>query len=110
MNERPSDKTINLDLSKLPSYQDLSPKLRALPLVRVGGNVYGVPFTWGPNPLLYDTTVFSAPPEGRAVLWDPKYRGKISVWDELSTVYSDKLWIITESDRTVTTLLLPEEY
>jgi hypothetical protein len=23
---------------------------------------------------------------------------------------SDKLWVITESDRTVTTLLLPEEY
>ena len=22
------------------------------------GNVYGVPFTWGPNPLIYDTTVF----------------------------------------------------
>ena len=26
----------------------------------IGGNVYGVPFQWGPNPLLYDTTAFPA--------------------------------------------------
>src|SRR3989454_9765880 len=43
-----------LDPSKLPSYPQLSPKLRALPLVRAGDKVYGVPFMWGPNPLLYD--------------------------------------------------------
>ena len=76
-----------LDLSRLPSYSQLSPKLRALPLVRAGGKVYGVPFMWGPNPLLYDTTVFPKPPESWTVLWDAKYRGKVSVWDDLSTVY-----------------------
>lgn len=76
-----------LDLSKLQSYAQLSPKLRALPLVRVGDKVYGVPFMWGPNPLLYDTTFFAKPPESWSVLWEPKYRGKISVWDDLSTVY-----------------------
>src|SRR5947209_9694935 len=76
-----------LDPSKLPSYPQLSPKLRALPLVRAGDKVYGVPFMWGPNPLLYDTTVFATPPESWNVLWDPKYRGKVSVWDDLSTVY-----------------------
>ena len=75
-----------LDLSKLPSYSQLAPKLRALPLVRVGEKVYGVPFMWGPNPLLYDTTLFAKPPESWSLLWDPKYRGKISVWDDLSTV------------------------
>src|SRR5713226_9544702 len=76
-----------LDPSKLPSYPQLSPKLRALPLVRAGDKVYGVPFMWGPNPLLYDATFFAKPPESWSVLWDPKYRGKISVWDDLSTVY-----------------------
>ena len=76
-----------LDISKIPSYTQLSPKLRSLPLVRVDEKIYGVPFTWGPNPLLYDTTVFPKPPESWAVLWDPKFHGKISVWDELSTLY-----------------------
>ena len=49
--------------------------------------MYGVPFTWGPNPLLYDTTYFAKAPDSWAVLWDPKLKGKISAWDELSTIY-----------------------
>ena len=63
------------------------PQLVSLPLVRLNGQVYGVPFMWGPDPLLYDTTVFARAPESWNVLWDPKYRGKIWVWDDLSTVY-----------------------
>lgn len=78
---------IPLDLSRIPSYQQLSPKLRSLPLVRIGNQVFGVPFQWGPNPLLYDTTVFPKPPDSWSVFWDPKYKGKISVWDDLSTLY-----------------------
>src|SRR5437667_7017574 len=76
-----------LNLSKIPSYSQLSNKLRDLPLVKPGGQVYGVPFMWGPNPLLYDTTVFSKPPDSWAVFWDPQYKGKVSVWDDLSSVY-----------------------
>ena len=76
-----------LDLAKLPSYSQLSERLRSLPLVRVNEKVFGVPFTWGPNPLLYDTTAFPTPPDSWARLWDPKLKGKISVWDELSTLY-----------------------
>ena len=76
-----------LDLSKLPSYPQLSERLRSLPLVRVKGKVYGVPFTWGPNPLLYDTRAFPTAPNSWSALWDPKLKGKVSVWDELSTLY-----------------------
>src|SRR5215471_3307406 len=76
-----------LDLSKLPAYSQLSAKLRDLPLVKANGQVYGVPFMWGPNPLLYDTAVFKQAPDSWAIFWDPRYKGKISVWDDLSTVY-----------------------
>jgi putative spermidine/putrescine transport system substrate-binding protein/spermidine/putrescine transport system substrate-binding protein len=76
-----------LDLAKLPTYGELSEKLRNMQLVRVNGQVYGVPFTWGPNPLLYDTKAFPKEPQSWNVLWDPKLKGKISVWDELSTIY-----------------------
>ena len=76
-----------LDLSKLPSYSQLSSKLRDLPLAKANGQVYGVPFMWGPNPLLYDTTVFAKAPDSWTIFWDPKYKGKISVWDDLSTLY-----------------------
>ena len=76
-----------LDLSKIPSYDQLSPQLISLPLVRTNGQVYGVPFMWGPDPIIYDTTVFPQPPDSWNILWDPKYKGKVSVWDDLSTVY-----------------------
>jgi spermidine/putrescine-binding protein len=76
-----------LDLSKLPSYPQLSAKLRDLPLVKSNGQTYGVPFMWGPDPLLYDTTAFPQPPDSWAMFWDSKYKGKLSVWDDLSTVY-----------------------
>jgi len=76
-----------LDLAKLPSYSQLSAKLRDLPLVKSGGQVYGAPFMWGPNPLLYDSSVFAQPPDSWSIFWDPKFKGKVSVWDDLSTVY-----------------------
>jgi spermidine/putrescine-binding protein len=76
-----------LDLSKLPAYPQLSAKLRDLSLVKSNGQIYGVPFMWGPNPLLYDAKAIAQPPDSWAVLWDPKYKEKISVWDDLSTVY-----------------------
>ncbi len=76
-----------LDLAKLPSYGQLSPQLTSLSLVRVKGAVYGVPFTWGSDPMIYDTTAFPQPPESWNILWDPKLKGKVSVWDDISTLY-----------------------
>src|SRR5438067_5077175 len=66
-----------LDLGRIPSYAELSPQLVSMPLVKSEGNVYGVPFTWGPNPLLYDTSAFQQAPDSWRVFWDPKYRSKI---------------------------------
>src|SRR6266571_8340573 len=76
-----------LELGKIPSYSQLSPRLRELPLVKRNGQTYGVPFVWGPNPILYDTTAFARPPDSWSIFWDPRYKGKISLWDELSSVY-----------------------
>jgi putative spermidine/putrescine transport system substrate-binding protein/spermidine/putrescine transport system substrate-binding protein len=76
-----------LDLSRIPSYVQLSASLRDSSLVKANDQVFGVPFMWGPNSLLYDSSVFPQPPDSWNVLWDPKYRGKISLWDELSSIY-----------------------
>src|SRR5277367_5217965 len=76
-----------LDISKLPAYSQLSEKLRDMPLVKFDCKIFGVPFVWGPNPLLYDTTAFAQPPPSWSALWDPALKNKISAWDDLSTVY-----------------------
>ena len=76
-----------LDLSKFAAYPKLSPKLRDSTLARAKGKTYGVPFMWSPNPLLYDTTALPEPPDTWAVLWDPRFKGKISLRDDLSSVF-----------------------
>jgi len=76
-----------LDLAKIPSYPQLSARLRDSSLVKANGQVYGVPFMWGPNPLLYDGKAVPQAPDSWSALWDPKYRDKISLWDELSSIY-----------------------
>jgi spermidine/putrescine transport system substrate-binding protein len=76
-----------IDPSKIPAYSQLSQQLTSLPLVRANGQIYGVPFMWGPDPIIYDTTAFAQPPDSWNLFWDPKYRGKVSVWDDLSTIY-----------------------
>ncbi len=76
-----------IDLSRVTNYAQISSALTSLPLVKDAGKVYGVPLTWGPNPLLYDKTFFPMPPTSWADLWDPRLKGKISAWDDLSTVY-----------------------
>src|ERR1700731_1245672 len=52
-----------LDLAKLPAYSQLSANLRDLPLVKDHEQVYGVPFMWGPNPLLYDAKAIAQAPD-----------------------------------------------
>ena len=76
-----------LDLAKIPAYAGLSSKLRESSLVKAGNQVYGVPFMWGPNPLLYDAKALPRAPDSWAALWDASYRDKISLWDELSSIY-----------------------
>ena len=50
-----------LDLSRFPAYAQLSPALTSLPLVKTDGKTFGVPFMWGPNPLLYDCLLYTSP-------------------------------------------------
>ena len=44
-----------LDLTKIPSYNQLSAQLTSLSLVRVNGQVYGVPVRVGPQTRLFTT-------------------------------------------------------
>jgi spermidine/putrescine-binding protein len=76
-----------LDLERIPSYGTLSEGFRRLPVVRKDSLVYGVPWAFGPNPLIYDTTKIASPPESWAVLWEPKYKGKVSLQDDIATLY-----------------------
>ena len=76
-----------LDLARIPSYSDLSEGFRNLKVARKEGTAYGLPWAFGPNPLIYDTTKITKAPDSWGVLWDAKYRGKLSLQDDIATLY-----------------------
>jgi putative spermidine/putrescine transport system substrate-binding protein/spermidine/putrescine transport system substrate-binding protein len=76
-----------LDLGRIPSYNDLSEGFRKLKVARKGDAVYGVPWAFGPNPLIYDTTKIRPAPVSWGELWDRKYRNKLSLQDDIATLY-----------------------
>ena len=76
-----------LDLNRVPSYTTLSEGFRQLKVARTDSAVYGVPWAFGPNPLIYDTTKVKPTPESWAELWNKKYKGKLSLQDDIATLY-----------------------
>jgi spermidine/putrescine-binding protein len=76
-----------LDLKRIPSYDDLSEGFRNLKVARKGNDVFGVPWAFGPNPLIYDTTKIKPAPDSWGALWDKKYRNKLSLQDDIATLY-----------------------
>jgi len=76
-----------LDLKRIPSYEDLSKGFRELKVARKDDTVYGVPWAFGPNPLIYDTSKVRTAPASWGELWDKKYRSKLSLQDDIATLY-----------------------
>jgi len=76
-----------LDLGRLPSYGDLSEGFRNLQVARKAGAVFGVPWAFGPNPLIYNSSKISSPPDSWGALWDKKFKGKLSLQDDIATLY-----------------------
>ena len=81
-----------LDMKRLPSYGDLMASFRGLTMARKDSLVYGLPWAFGPNPLIYDTAKVKPAPTSWADLWDKKYRGKLSLQDDIAT-----LWMVAQT-------------
>lgn len=62
-----------IDLSRVPSWKTVDPRLQNAPWHTVDGDHWGVPYQWGPNVLLYDKSVFGkTPPKSWSVLFEPQ--------------------------------------
>src|SRR3954470_15354480 len=75
-----------LDLNRIPSYNDLSKGFRELKVARKDQDVFGLPWAFGPNPLIYDTSKVRTAPASWGELWDKKYRSKLSLQDDIATL------------------------
>ena len=76
-----------LDSSKLTYWNDLYEAFRDHPGVSHGGQVYGVPVAWGSIAFMYMKDKFPTPPTSASVMWDKSLSGKISMWDDKTSIY-----------------------
>jgi putative spermidine/putrescine transport system substrate-binding protein len=70
-----------VNVKLIPGYKDFIPQLQSPPHNTVDGKHYGISLQWGPNTLLYNTTKVSPAPSSWSAIYDPKYKGQITVPD-----------------------------
>lgn len=71
-----------IDTSKIPNFKDVDPGLAATQGLNADGALRGVPWTWGLTSLAVNSVDFSAPPASIQVLWDPEWKGRVSIRDD----------------------------
>ena len=71
-----------IDESKVPNLSKIHPFFVNDPNIIVDGVRYGVPFTWGCAPMMYNTKVISSTPESWGDLFKPEYKGKVGMMDD----------------------------
>jgi putative spermidine/putrescine transport system substrate-binding protein len=72
-------KPVNVNL--IPGYKDFIPQLQSPSHNTVDGKHYGISLQWGPNTLLWNTKKVTTAPNSWEALYDPKYKGQITVPD-----------------------------
>lgn len=90
-----------LDLDKIPNFEQLYPTFRNADFLRKDGRQYGVPNDWDVLPVTVnadkvDNCSFD-------VLFDKRYKGRISMWDDVATLGTvaaymgyDNIWTLSD--------------
>lgn len=71
-----------IDAAKVSNLADLDPALTGNAELNAGGALHGVPWTWGVTALAVNATEVMPAPTSIAALWDPAYKGKVSIRDD----------------------------
>ena len=70
-----------IDVSLVPNLKDVMPLFLNDSNINVNGTLYGVPFTWGAFPMMYNPEVIPEAPESWEDLFKPEYEGKVGLMD-----------------------------
>src|SRR6185295_14949898 len=69
-----------LDLQKIPNVRMVAERLQGLRFDP--GHRYAIPYLWGTVGIGYDSAALPSPPESWSVLWDERYKGRISMLND----------------------------
>jgi spermidine/putrescine-binding protein len=84
-----------LDPAKIPNLAHVFKHLKGL--YYDPKNTYSVPYLWGTTGIGYNADLVSPPPESWQVLWDARYKGKISLLNDEREVFGMALRAAGES-------------
>ena len=74
-----------LDLQRIPNVRFLEEHLQGLDFDP--DQQFAIPYLWGTVGIGYDSEVFSSPPDSWEILWDSRYRGRISMLNDQREVF-----------------------
>jgi putative spermidine/putrescine transport system substrate-binding protein len=83
-----------VDPSKIPDFKNFNKAFQSPPNNTVGGKHYGISLQWGPNTLLYNTQKVKPAPTSWGAIYDPKYKGKITVPDNPIQIADAALYLM----------------
>ena len=77
-----------INTALIPNWKNIDPRLQNGGWYVVDKQVYGTPYQWGPNVLLYSTAVFKQPPTSWSVVFEPQNlpdgkpnKGRVQAYD-----------------------------
>jgi putative spermidine/putrescine transport system substrate-binding protein len=77
-----------INIALIPSYSTVDERLQTASWHTVNGVHYGVPYQWGPNVLMYNTTIFPTPPTSWNVVFEEQNlpdgksnKGRVQAYD-----------------------------
>ncbi|MEE1867501.1 MULTISPECIES: putative ABC transporter substrate-binding protein YdcS [Pseudomonas] len=77
-----------INTALIPNWKNLDPRLKDGAWYVVDDQVYGTPYQWGPNVLLYNTNVFKQAPTSWSVVFEPQdlpdgkpNKGRVQAYD-----------------------------
>jgi spermidine/putrescine-binding protein len=76
-----------VDVAKVPGMKDFFPIFQQPPWLTKNGKIYGVPYGWGIVRTIVRADAIDKVPDSLDYLWDPKFKGRISVWDDVQEIY-----------------------
>jgi len=86
---------VNINL--IPSWKEFFPAFQSPPFNTINGVHYGVSLQWGPNVLMYNTKDFPTAPPSWSVIYDPKYKGQVTVPDNPIQIADAALYLKTHN-------------
>ena len=92
-----------VDTKILTAWPNIDPHLKNQPYNSVDGQMYGAPHGYGAQLLAYNTKNVTPAPDSWAVVYDPKYKGKVTVYDDPITIADAALYLSkTQPDLGIT--------